>query len=71
MATSRNAIKTSRQPTNGPDELSLPWFWPVDAALRLTERNLDFLSEAVKITRPPPPDWPTPNTVSLDLPTMS
>lgn len=53
-----------------PAELSLPWFWPVDAALRLTERNLDFLSEAVKITRPPPPDWATPNTVRLDLPTM-
>ena len=53
MATSRNATKAASQPKSRSAALSLPWFWPVDAALRLTERNLDFLSEAVKITRPP------------------
>lgn len=70
MAASRTATRTSRPPAPKSDELSLPWFWPVDAALRLTERNLDFLSEAAKIARPPPPGWATPNRVRLDLPTM-
>jgi polyhydroxyalkanoate depolymerase len=51
-------------------ENSLPWLWPIDAALRLTERNLGFLQEAAKITRPPPPAWASANTVRLDLPTM-
>ena len=51
-------------------EHSLPWLWPVDAALRMTERNLDFLREATKIRHPPPPRWASANTVRLDLPTM-
>lgn len=70
MTARKKMNPTPKAADDRPAELSLPWFWPVDAALRLTERNLDFLSEAVKITRPPPPDWATLNTVRLDLPTM-
>ncbi len=69
--TARKTTAAAASPgASRPAELSLPWFWPVDAALRLTQRNLDFLSQAAKITRPPPPGWATPNTVRLDLPTM-
>lgn len=70
MTARKKTTPAAQLAADRPAELSLPWFWPVDAALRLTERNLDFLSEAVKITRPPPPDWATPNTVRLDLQTM-
>lgn len=57
-------------PDDAASERCPPWLWPAEAALRLTARNLDFLEEAAKITRPPAPGWATANTVRLDLPTM-
>lgn len=58
-------------------EHSVPYFWPLTAAmelgeqgLALFERNLRFVSEAHKINAPPPPKWATPNKVVLDLDTM-
>jgi poly(3-hydroxybutyrate) depolymerase len=59
-------------------EHSVPWFWPYAAAAELGESglalfkdNLKFLSEAEKISVPPPPRWTTANRVTLDLDTMT
>lgn len=56
---------------------SVPWFWPMaaaiemeDAGLALFKRNVDAISEISEINAPPPPQWATPNTVLLDLDTM-
>lgn len=56
---------------------SVPWFWPVTAALEMEEagldlfkRNLDAATEIGEIEMPPRPEWATPNTVVADLDTM-
>ncbi|MGN6421938.1 MAG: alpha/beta fold hydrolase [Asticcacaulis sp.] len=58
-------------------EQSLPFFWPVSAALNLEEDafrifgdNLDFLAEAEKLNDPKPPTWATSNKMRLDMDTM-
>ncbi len=58
-------------------EHSVPWFWPVAAAvemeeegLKLFQDNMRFVAEAETIEAPPPPQWATPNRVVLDLDTM-
>jgi len=58
-------------------EHSVPWFWPLAAAIEMgnagLERYLDelkFLAEAGTITLPTPPTWATANRVVLDLDTM-
>lgn len=58
-------------------EHSVPWFWPMAAALELEkselqvfEDNMRFVAEAAKIEAPPPPAWATKNRVTLDLDTM-
>lgn len=58
-------------------EHSVPFLWPLAAAIelgeqgmRLFERNLGFLSEARKIAAPPQPEWATANRVLLDMDTM-
>ena len=58
-------------------EHSVPWFWPLAAAIELGEegkrqflRNLEFLEQANVINAPPMPEWATPNRVDLDLDTL-
>jgi len=58
-------------------EHSVPWFWPLAAALELEDEGLDlvrdnmrYVAEAARIEAPPPPDWATPNRVIRDLDTM-
>lgn len=68
--TKRSALPTSH-------EHSVPWMWPMAAAveageagLDLFQENLRFLSEMKRVENPPPPEWATPNAVALDLDTM-
>lgn len=58
-------------------EHSLPWFWPVEAAMAMQEkgldlfkRSLDAASAAEVIRMPPQPEWATPNRTLLDMDTM-
>jgi poly(3-hydroxybutyrate) depolymerase len=58
-------------------EHSVPWFWPMTAAIelgeqgmRLFQRNLEFLVEAQVINAPPMPEWATPNRIDLELDTL-
>lgn len=58
-------------------EHSVPWFWPMAAAIELDEDglrlfadNLRFLDQALEISVPHAPRWATPNRIRLDLPTM-
>lgn len=58
-------------------EHSVPWFWPMAAAIEMEEagirafaENMRFLAEAEKIESPPPPKWATKNRVLRSLDTM-
>jgi polyhydroxyalkanoate depolymerase len=58
-------------------EHTVPWFWPLAAAvemqasgLRLVEDNVHYLAETARLEMPPPPEWATRNRVLLDLDTM-
>ena len=58
-------------------EHTVPWFWPMAAALefeeeglRLFQDNVRFIGEAADIEAPPPPQWATRNRVIRDLDTM-
>jgi polyhydroxyalkanoate depolymerase len=58
-------------------EHSVPWFWPLAAAIelgeegmRLFQRNLEFLAETYVISAPPMPEWATPNRIDLELDTL-
>ena len=58
-------------------EHSVPWFWPLAAAIelgeegmRLFQRNLAFILEASVINVPPMPEWATPNRIDLELDTL-
>ena len=58
-------------------EHSVPWFWPLAAAIelgdegmRLFERNLEFLVQAHVINAPAPPEWATPNRIDIELDTL-
>ena len=58
-------------------EHSVPWFWPMAAAIefgeegmKLFQDNLRYVAEAEKIGAPPAPRWATSNRVILDLDTM-
>lgn len=58
-------------------EHSVPWFWPMAAAIEMEEAgirafedNLRFLAEAERIEAPPPPRWATKNRVLVTLDTM-
>jgi len=58
-------------------EHSVPWFWPLTAAIelgeegmRLFQRNLEFLVQAHVINSPPLPEWATPNRIDLELDTL-
>ena len=58
-------------------EHSVPWFWPLAAAIELEEegmklyrQNIEFLAEAGELAVPPEPKWATSNRVVLDLDTM-
>ncbi|SLN31211.1 acyl-CoA synthetase [Roseovarius litorisediminis] len=66
--------KQSRTPRH---EHSVPWFWPMAAAiemqeegLRLFQDNMRYIAETMKIEAPEPPEWATTNRVILDLDTM-
>lgn len=61
----------------GTAEHSVPFFWPLsaaiaaqEAAVETTSRYLHFLEAAEEIDHPPEPEWFTTNVVRLDLPTM-
>ena len=58
-------------------EHSVPWFWPMAAAIELGEAgmklfqdNLRYVAEAEEISAPPKPAWATSNHVILNLDTM-
>ncbi|MCB1548297.1 MAG: alpha/beta fold hydrolase [Hyphomicrobiaceae bacterium] len=58
-------------------EHSVPWFWPLAAAiemeetgLKLVQDNMKYLVEAGRIEAPPPPAWVTDNRSVLELDTM-
>lgn len=58
-------------------EHSVPWFWPMAAAiemgetgLKLFQDNMRFITEAQEVELPPPPQWATRNRVVMDLDTM-
>lgn len=55
-----------------------PFLWPVvlaghvgESRLKLTARNLRFVTETNRLRAPPPPRFATPNRVALELRTMS
>jgi poly(3-hydroxybutyrate) depolymerase len=63
-----------RRPTH---EHSVPWFWPMAAAiefeehgLELFQENMRFIKEAAKIEAPSEPEWATPNRVIFEFDTM-
>lgn len=58
-------------------EHSVPWFWPLAAAIEMEEEglklfrdNLKFIAEAEEITVPSPSEWASESRVRLDLDTM-
>jgi poly(3-hydroxybutyrate) depolymerase len=58
-------------------EHSVPWFWPLVAAIEMEEEglkffrdNLKFIAEAEEITVPPPAEWASESRVRLDMDTM-
>ncbi len=58
-------------------EHTVPWFWPMTAAMEFEEEglqlyldNMRFIEEAAEIEAPPPPEWATANRVVLELGTM-
>jgi poly(3-hydroxybutyrate) depolymerase len=58
-------------------EHSVPWFWPLAAAVEMEEEglhlfqdNLQYLAEVEKLAPPKEPKWASPNTILLDLDTM-
>jgi poly(3-hydroxybutyrate) depolymerase len=71
-------MTTPRQVAHHPgQEHSVPWFWPMAAAIELGEAgtklfqdNLRYVAEAEEITAPPKPAWATSNHVRLNLDTM-
>lgn len=65
------------QPKKARQEHSVPFFWPMAAAIELQETGLKFvednvryLAEAETIEAPAPPAWATANEIRLDLDTM-
>lgn len=74
MTTPSPAIHPCHQPRQ---EHSVPWFWPLAAAIELGEdglalfqKNLRYVETAAEIIAPPAPQWATPNRILLDLDTM-
>lgn len=68
---------TERTPKTPKYEHSVPWFWPMAAAieiekdgLKLFQDNMHFIAEATEIEAPPPAEWATKNRVVRDLDTM-
>jgi len=66
--------RVARRPAH---EHSVPWFWPMAAAIEMEQEGLElfannmrFIAEAEKIEAPPLPEWATHNRVALDLDTM-
>lgn len=56
---------------------SVPWFWPMAAAMEMQEKgldlfkhNMDALDAAAEIEVPPQPVWATPNVVLAETDTM-
>jgi poly(3-hydroxybutyrate) depolymerase len=71
MTTSPHVAHHARQ------EHSVPWFWPMAAAIELGEAgitlfhdNLRYVAEAEGIAAPPKPEWATSNHVLSNLETM-
>ena len=58
-------------------EHTIPWFWPMAAAIELGKeglsiykKNLMYLREVQEINHPVPPHWTTPNKININLDTM-
>jgi len=69
-----NKRKAATKPSQ---EHSVPWFWPLAAAiemeedgLKLFKENLEFVAAAEQIAAPPPPEWASRNRILLDMDTM-
>lgn len=67
-------VHTTKSPVH---EHSVPWFWPVAAAIEMEEAglhlfqdNLRYVAAAETVEAPPPPEWATDNRVLRDLDTM-
>jgi len=71
-------MTTAKRVTHLPrHEHSVPWFWPMAAAIELGEEgmtlfqdNLRYVAKAEEIAAPPAPEWATSNRILLDLDTM-
>jgi polyhydroxyalkanoate depolymerase len=69
---------TARSVTRSPRrEHSVPWFWPLAAAIelegagvKLFQENVRYAAEIGKLAAPPRPVWATRNRVALELDTM-
>ena len=64
----------AQRPTH---EHSVPWFWPLAAAIEMEEEglklfkdNLKFIAEVEELTLPPPAEWASESRVRLDMDTM-
>ncbi|HPR06633.1 MAG TPA: alpha/beta fold hydrolase [Denitromonas sp.] len=58
-------------------EHSVPWFWPMAAAIELGEEgltqfqnNLRYVEKAIEFADPPDPEWATANRIVLELDTL-
>ncbi len=70
-------IISTKRPHPPRHEHSVPWFWPMAAAIELGEaglsmfkENLRYVAEAEEINAPGPSVWATANRVIMDLDTM-
>ena len=76
----QRAPKRSQQatPPASPDhEHSVPWFWPMAAAIEMTKlglerfrENLEFIEATEEVAAPSPPAWASTNRILLELDTM-
>ena len=67
----------SKKATSPRFEHSVPWFWPMAAAMEMQAAGLGVIhdslkaaAEAIEIETPPAPEWATKNKIALDLDTM-
>ena len=70
-------LMTDKKTSIPRQEHSVPWFWPLAAAIEMQEEGLQFvqnnmryLAEAERIEMPPTPDWATSNRIILELDTL-
>ncbi|MEC5217566.1 poly(3-hydroxybutyrate) depolymerase [Actimicrobium sp. GrIS 1.19] len=71
-------MKLTSETTHRPQhEHSVPWFWPMAAAielgnagLKMYQDNLRYVEQVAQLSAPPASEWTTANRIALDLDTM-